>query len=284
MNLDAVMAYEFPPVEHTYTEKDTMLYGLGLSLGRDPQDPEQLKFVYEKGLQALPSMCNVLAHPGFWLREPRLAIDWVRALHGEQRFVVHKPLPPRATVIGDMRVIGVEDKGPNKGALLFYEKVISAKSTGERLCTVQTTGFLRGDGGCGNAGVTLPGLEATPQAQPEATLDWPTGRQSALIYRLSGDLNPLHVEPSVAAQAGFQGPILQGLCTMGVACFGLIKLFCRGEPHRLRGMGVRFRDAIYPGETIRLECWRTDRTIWFRARVAERDSVVLDHGVAEMSC
>ena len=282
MNLEAVMNYRFPAIARTYTQADTMLYGLGLSLGQDPSDAEQLKFVYEKGLRTLPSMCNVLAHPGFWLREPTLGIDWVDALHGEQRFVMHRPLPSQGSIRGVTRVLGVEDKGPDRGALLFYEKIVSDQATSEKLCTVQTTGFLRGDGGCGSAGVTLPALEAVPARGPDATFDWPTTRQAALVYRLSGDLNPLHADPAVAVKAGFERPILQGLCTMGMACFGLIKLFGRGQPDLLRGMAVRFGGAIYPGETLRMEGWRTGSTVHFRAHVVERGGIVLDRGVAEM--
>lgn len=282
MNLEAVMNYRFPAIEHAYTQADTMLYGLGLSLGQDPSDVEQLQFVYEKGLRTLPSMCNVLAHPGFWLREPALGIDWVKALHGEQRFVMHRPLPPQGSVRGAIRVLGVEDKGPDRGALLFYEKVVTDEATAEKLCTVQTTGYLRGDGGCGSAGVRLPALEAVPARGPDATMDWPTTRQAALVYRLSGDLNPLHADPVIAAKAGFERPILQGLCTMGMACFGLIRLFGCGQPDLLRSMAVRFGGAIYPGETLRIEGWRDGGTIRFRAHVVERGGIVLDRGVADI--
>lgn len=284
MNLATVMNYRLPPIEHRYTQTDTMLYGLGLSLGQHPSDVEELRFVYEKELWALPSMCNVLAHPGFWLREPTLEIDWVKALHGEQRFIIHKPLPSQGSVHGVTRVLGVEDKGQNRGALLFYEKTVMDLATSETLCTVQTTGFLRGDGGCGSAGVTLPALETVPMGPAEAVLDLATAPQAALIYRLSGDFNPLHADPAIAAKAGYKGPILHGLCTMGMACFGLIKMFCHGQPHLLRSMGVRFGGIIYPGETLRLEGWQSGRTIHFRARVTERGDMVLDRGVAEVAC
>lgn len=283
MNLDAVMSYE-RTVEHTYTHKDTILYGLGLSLGRDPLDPEQLKFVYEQDLEVLPSMCNVLAHPGSWLREPDLQVDWVNALHGEQRFVVHDSLPAEGTVVGALKVLGVRDKGPDKGALLFFERAIMDKETGRRICTVQSTGFLRGDGGCGNAGEALPALAKKPNAPATGSLDWPTVHQCALIYRLSGDSNPLHVDPAVAVQAGFQRPILHGLCTMGMACLALIRLFAAGNPIHLRGMSVRFSGVFYPGETLRVECWRTSENIRFHARALERDSVVLDYGMAQIHC
>jgi acyl dehydratase len=282
MNLENVLRSKFAPIEHTYTKKDTILYALGLALGHDPLDPDQLKFVYESGLKTLPSMCNVLASPGFWLREPQYDIDWMKSLHGDQRFIVHKPLPTEGTVVGNVRVVGVEDKGANQGTLLFYEKVLYDKATGEKHCTVQTTGFLRGDGGCGSGGKALPELEPVPEQEPDAKLDLPTYPQSALLYRLCADPNPLHVDPVVAAKAGFERPILHGLCTMGVACFGIIKVFCNSDPERLTTMGTRFSNPVYPGETIRVEGWHDDHSARFRAYVVERDIIVLDRGTAEI--
>ena len=283
MNLNKVLGSKFAPVQHTYSKKETILYALGLGIGNDPTDPGQLKYVYEEGLAVLPSMCNVLAYPGLWLSDPKYEVDWVHMLHGDQRFVVHHPLPTQGTVVGQLRVLGVEDKGSDKGALVFSERVLSDRATGERLCTVQTTGFLRADGGCGSGGEKLPALEPVPEREPDASVELPTYPQSALLYRLSADLNPLHVDPSVAAKAGFDRPILHGLCTMGVACFGLIRLFCGGDANRLAMMGMRFSNPVYPGETIRVEGWKSDRNIRFRAYAAERELLVLDWGAAEIS-
>jgi len=283
MNLDAVMSHKPAPIEHTYTQTDTILYALGLSLGLNPVETEQLHYVYENELRTLPSICNVLAHPGFWLQQSTLGIDWVSALHGEQRFVIHKPLASQGSVHGVTRVLGVDDKGRDRGALLFYEKVVTDRATAARLCTVQTTGFLRGDGGCGSGGALLPPLEPVPMQGPDAVLDWPTTAQAALIYRLCGDRNPLHADPAVAARAGFQRPILQGLCTMGMACFCLIDMYCKGHPELLGSMAVRFGGVVYPGETLRIESWRRGRTIQFRARVLERPGTVLDRGLVELN-
>jgi acyl dehydratase len=283
MNLNKVLGSKFAPIQHTYSKKDTILYALGLAIGNDPIDPGQLKYVYEQGLVTLPSMCNVLAHPGLWLGDPMFEVDHKHMLHGDQRFVVHHPLPAEGSVVGKLRVIGVEDKSLEKGTLVFFERVLSDEITGEKLCTVQTTGFLRKDGGCGSAGEKLSELETLPERKPDASLELPTYPQSALLYRLSGDLNPLHADPVVAAKAGFERPVLQGLCTMGVACFGLISLFCGGDPVQLTAMGVRFSKPVYPGETIRVEGWRTGHNIRFRAYAAERKVLVLDRGAAKIS-
>jgi acyl dehydratase len=283
MNLNKVLGSKFAPVQHTYCKKDTILYALGLAIGNDPIDPGQLKYVYEKDLAVLPSLCNVLASPGLWLSDPKFEVDWVHMLHGDQRFIVHSPLPAEGSVSGQLRVIGVEDKGPAKGALVFFEKVLSDQATGKKLCTVQTTGFLRADGGCGSGGEKLPALEPLPEREPDVSLELPTYPQSALLYRLSADMNPLHVDPLIAAKAGFERPVLHGLCTMGVACFGLIRLFCGGDAERLAAMGMRFSNPVYPGETIRVEGWKTDRSIRFRAYAVERKLLVLDRGAAEIS-
>lgn len=282
MKLNKVLSSKFAPVQHRYFKKDTILYALGLAIGNDPVDPDQLKYVYEKDLAVLPSMCNVLATPGLWLSDPKFEANLVHALHGDQRFIIHHPLPAEGTVAGQLRVIGVEDKGPAKGALVFYEKVLSDQTTGKKLCTVQTTGFLRADGGCGSGGGKLPALQPLPEQEPDASVELPTHPHSALLYRLSSDMNPLHADPVIAAKAGFQQPILHGLCTMGVACYGLIRLFCGGDADRLAAMGMRFSNPVYPGETIRVEGWKTDRSIRFRAYAAERNLLVLDRGTAEI--
>ncbi len=283
MNLTRILGSSFAPVQQTYCEKDTMLYALGLGIGNDPTDPGQLKYVYEKNLVALPSMCNVLASPGLWLSDPIFEVDWVRLLHGEQRFVIHSPLPVEGGVTGQFRVIGVEDKGPAKGALLFFEKVLSDQVTGKKLCTVHTTGFLRADGGCGSGGEKLSVLEPVPEREPDRSVELETQPQSALLYRLSADMNPLHADPLVAARAGFERPILHGLCTMGVACYGLIRQLCGGDAKRLAAMGMRFINPVYPGDTVRLDVWNRGGNTRFRAYAVERELLVLDRGSAEIS-
>ena len=278
-----ILNWPFKPVEQTYTERDTILYALGCGLGFDPLDEDQLRFVFEEPeLLALPSMAAVLSPPGFWARHPDAGIDWVRILHGEQAMEIHKPLPAAARVVATAKVTDIVDKGPDKGALLFVERTVRDAESGEDLATLRSTTFARGDGGCGGTTETAPAPHAIPDRAPDLACDLPTAPNSALIYRLSGDPNPLHASPSVARAAGFDRPILHGLCSWGVAGHAILKSCCGYDPARIRSMALRFSAPVYPGETIRTEMWRDGNIVSFRARVAERDAVVLNNGRAEI--
>lgn len=283
IDTDKLLAREFPEVEHRYTQRDTMLYALGVGLGTDPMSAEELRFVYERELRALPTMAAVLAGPGFWVREPDTGIDWVRVLHGEQGLVFHRPLPPEGTVRARTRVTGVVDKGAGKGALIYTERQGVDTATGEPLFTVHHTTFARGDGGFGGPTGPAPAPHALPERAPDEHCDLPTLPQAALIYRLSGDYNPLHADPEVAAAAGYPRPILHGLCTLGVAGHALLRTCCGYDPARLRALQVRFSAPVYPGETLRTELWRDGSVVSFRALVRERDAVVLNNGRAEVA-
>ena len=279
-----ILNWPFEPVEQTYTERDTILYALGCGLGIDPLDEDQLRFVFEEPeLLALPSMAAVLSPPGFWARHPDAGIDWVRILHGEQAMEIHRPLPAAATVAATAKVTDIVDKGPDKGALLFVERTVRDVESGEDLATLRSTTFARGDGGCGGTTETAPVPHPIPDRAPDLACDLPTAPNSALIYRLSGDPNPLHASPSVARAAGFDRPILHGLCSWGVAGHAILKSCCGYDPARIRSMALRFSAPVYPGETIRTEMWRDGNIVSFRARVAERDAVALNNGRAEIA-
>ncbi|MXW90884.1 MAG: 3-alpha,7-alpha,12-alpha-trihydroxy-5-beta-cholest-24-enoyl-CoA hydratase [Rhodospirillaceae bacterium] len=279
-----IMDWPFEPVEQAYTERDTILYALGCGLGFDPLDEAQLRFVFEEPeLLALPSMAAVLSPPGFWARHPDTGIDWVRILHGEQAMEIHRPLPAAARVVATTKVTDIVDKGPGKGALLFAERTVRDADSGENLATLRSTTFARGDGGCGGTTETAPPPHPVPDRAPDLVCDLPTAPNSALIYRLSGDPNPLHASPPVARAAGFDRPILHGLCSWGVAGHAILKSCCDYDPARLRAMALRFSAPVYPGETIRTEMWRDGAIVSFRARVAERDAVVLNNGRAEIA-
>jgi acyl dehydratase len=271
-------------VRHDYKARDTMLYALGLGLGADPLDEKQLRFVYEKELAALPTMAAVLASPGFWMRERKeLGIDFMKLVHGEQAVRLHAPLPASGTVIGHTRVTRLVDKGEGKGAILHVEKEL-ADEAGQALATVESVYFLRGDGGFsreqGPGDEAAPAASAMPESAPEMVLDLPTRPEQALLYRLSGDMNPLHAEPAFAAKAGFPRPILHGLATWGIAGRGLLQAYADHDPARLSSMRARLSAPVFPGETLRLEGWRDGGEIAFRARVVERDVLVLTNGRA----
>lgn len=283
IDYDKLKNWDFGEIEQTYTTKDSILYALGLGLGADPMDERQLRFVYEDGMAALPTMSVVLGYPGFWLKDPETGVDWVKVLHGEQGIIVHKPLPAEGTVVGKTRVTEIIDKGEGRGALILSERDVVDKASGDLLATLTSTTFARGDGGFGGPEGPSPKPHVLPERDADEVCDLPTLPQAALIYRLSGDFNPLHADPKVAVAAGFERPILHGLCTLGVAGHALLKTACGYDPARFKSMALRFSAPVYPGETIRTEVWRDDSVVSFRSSVVERDVVVLNNGRAEVA-
>lgn len=275
---DALMAYQVPEVRQALRRHDTMLYAVSVGLGQDPMDEGQLRFTDERKLVALPSMAVVLGYPGFWLGSPDTGVDAVKLVHGEQGIVLHRPLPVDGALIGRTRITGIIDKGPGKGALLYSERDVLDADTGALIATNTITTFLRGDGGIGGPGAPARPVHPIPERAPDETVTLATRPEQALIYRLNGDLNPLHSDPAVAAKAGFPRPILHGLCTFGVVCHALVKALCGYDPARLKSMDVRFSAPVFPGETIVTEIWRAEGA--FRAKAAERDVVVVNNGRA----
>lgn len=284
-----LLAEPLPVIEQRIGWRDCILYALGLGVGLDPLDEADLAFVDESRLQVQPTMANVMGYPGFWMREPRFGLDWVKTVHGEHALRIHRPLPAEATVRGTSRITGLVDKGAGKGALVYVEREIVDVQRGELLATVRQTVFCRGDGGFGGAGAHPPPAEAAlPSAMPERAADdaitLPTSPQGALVYRLSGDYNPLHSDPATARAAGFPRPILHGLATFGVVGHGLGKRLCAGRPEGLQAMGGRFSSPVYPGESVQLDLWHTGPgRAAFRASVPARGVVVMNNGFVEFT-
>ena len=286
LDYEALKAWVFPEVERTYTPDDAMFYALAVGVGADPLDERQLRFVNDTvpGTPlAFPTMAVVLGWPGSWMSDPATGIDFSMIVHGEETVEWHRPIPAAGTVVSRHKVTHVVDKGAGRGATVTYTKEITDKASGTLLATVTHTTFCRGDGGfsVNGAGDTAPpALARVPERAPDATLDLATLPQQALLYRLCADRNPLHSEPAVARKAGFPAPILHGLGTYGVACHALLAARCDYDPARLKRLSTRFSAPVYPGETIRFEMYDEGNEIAFRARVAARDKVVLDHGRA----
>lgn len=284
MKLDALRAHVFPTRRASYDFKDTILYALSVGAGVDPLDPEQLKLTYENaGLRPLPTLAAVLAHPGAWISNPGFGVDFLKLLHGEQYLEVHRPLEAKAEVEANYRVAAVVDKGAGKGALVYFQKTLHDAASGDALCTVTSTLFLRADGGCGSFGTVPASLAAEPASFGDFSAEWTTPLNSALLYRLNGDLNPIHADPVAAKKAGFERPILHGLCTYGVAGYLLVREACGGDPARLRSLNARFTSPVLPGETIRIEGQRGQGGVHFRALVPERRQVVLGQGWASIA-
>ena len=279
--------WTFPDIVHHYTERDTMLYALGLGFGADPMDRGALRFVYEKNLQAVPTMATVMGSPGIWWRDPKTGADFVKLVHGEQDVRLLRPLASQGTLIARNCVLSLTDKGAGKGALAVVLRSLIDEASGETVAESRNATFLRGDGGFSEvSGISDPGpepLPAVPTRPADLEASYATRPEAALIYRLSGDVNPLHADPDVAAKAGFEHPILHGLCTYGMGARAVIEKVLDFEAARLTRFAVRFTSPVWPGETVRYELWReSDTLLRLRASVDARQAVVLNNGVVEI--
>ncbi len=286
LDIEKIRNMQIGTVEQRYGKRETILYALGLGYGADPLDAAELPFVFEgtgDGLRCVPAYVNVLCDPGFWAQDPQYGIDWVRLLHAEQEFTMHRPMPACGMLRGEHRIAGIEDKGLSRGALLHQEKELFDAASGEKIATVRATLFLRGNGGEGGYGTAPAAAEPVPERAPDRVVDISTLPRQALLYRLSGDWNPLHADPAIARRAGFDKPILHGLCTKGIACRAVLAAYCGNDPARLRGMFVRFSKPVMPGETIRFAFFEEPGRLRFRAIAVERGAVVLDRCTATLN-
>ncbi len=286
MDYQTIKNWPFHEIEHTYSMDDTMHYALAIGMGHDPMDERALRYVTEYELRSMPTVAVILGYPGFWMAEPQSGINPALILHGEQGLTMHRPLPVSGTVFSRHNITHVIDKGAGKGALVIYDKQLFDKSSGELLATINHTTFCRGEGGFsaqdGVSDPPPPPPKPMPTTAPELICDLPTLPQQALLYRLLADRNPLHALPSAARDGGFKRPILHGLATYGVVAHALLKTLCDYDEQRFKRLFVRFTAPVYPGETIRTEIWSNENPIRFRARVLERDVVVINFGEFEM--
>jgi len=277
-----LMSWPIAPVTRTYAAKDVILYALGIGTGAD-MDARDLKYIYEgDGFVALPTLALVLGQGKFWMTEPELGVDWKRILHGEQMLTLHGPIPTAGSVTAIETIEHVFDKGVGKGAVCYVRRDLT-DAAGGLLATSRSCLFLRGDGGFGGVVGSGPRLDPVPDDRaPDLVVDLPTRPDLAAIYRLSGDINPLHIDPQAAVAVGFERPILHGLAVYGRVGLGIIQAFCDNDPGRLRRFDVRFAGPLYPGETVRLECWKREAgRISFRATALERGVLVLNNGQVE---
>ena len=268
-----------------YSMRDTILYALGVGAGIDAVTPAQLSYVYEDGLQALPTMAVVLASPGFWLKEPQFKVDWQKVLHGEQSLEIHHPLPVEGDIQSVLTIDTILDKGRERGAVLYSSRQLYDAATGAHYATLRQSSFLRGDGGTGGSTEPSPKPHAVSADRPaDVIVTLATRPEQALIYRLCGDYNPLHADPAIAARAGFDRPILHGLATFGIVGRALLNAICDDVGVRMKRIDARFSSVVYPGESIRTEIWKdSDKQASFRAAVVERDTIVVNNGYAEIS-
>jgi acyl dehydratase len=264
------------PFSARYTDRETMLYALGVGMGADPMNEKELPFVYENGLKALPTMATVIAWGAGGL-VGKMGINYLMVVHGEQKVEIHKPLPADADIEAATRVLGVFDKGAGKGAVIYTETVIT-EAGGAKLATLVSSTFARGDGGFGGPSEGAPEPHAVPNRPHDSACALATRPDQALIYRLSGDRNPLHSDPNIAKMAGFPRPILHGLCSYGVACRAVLQTYADYDPARIKHFDVRFSAPVFPGETIETRMWKDGDVISFECVVLERGVTVIKNG------
>jgi acyl dehydratase len=279
-----LMSMKFEPTTARYSRKDTMLYALGLGVGvLEPIDANELKYVYEKQLVALPTLAVTIAAGAMRLADPDSGINYRLLLHAEQSLRVHKPLPVEGTVRSETTIDEIYDKGAAKGAIMYMTRKLFDAASGDLLITMGTVSFLRGDGGFGGKSEGAPKPRSVPSDRPpDLIAKLPVALNQALIYRLAGDYNPLHIDPEVARSAGFDRPILHGLAAYGMGGRALIKVLCEDDPARLRRLDVRFTSPVYPGEPLHVEIWKLDPgDAAFRLVATERKVVVEDFGRVE---
>lgn len=288
----ALLLRELPTVRRRYEPRDTILYALGIGAahGADAWDERHLRFVYEARLQALPTMCAMLGDPGFWMRDADTGLDWARLVHAEEDMQWPGVLPPHGDVTAHNRVVSVEDRGAGRGALFAVERELRDSASGQTLARSRTTVLARGNGGFGPADAPLqrfgdaapPPLPPLPARAADRVLHRATATNLPLLYRLSADPNPLHVDPAAARRAGFERPIMHGMCTVGLLGLLLVQEFCDFDVARLAALRARFTSPLYPGETLQVEFWHDTDTVRFRATGVERGAVVLDLGQARL--
>lgn len=278
LNLDRLRDFAIPAAEDMCDPRSAILYALGVGAGLAPIDEQHLLF--ERDLAVLPTMALVLGTPGFWPMAAELGWDWPNILHGEQSLRLLRPLELGQLVHGRIEIGDVADKGPGKPALVRAKRTLMTP-TDLVIAEMEEVWVLRGAGGFGGVR-DLPGQMATamPDEPAHAQLDLPTAINQALLYRLTGDRNPLHVDAGTAASAGFDRPILHGLATMGLVSRALVHSCCGGNPALLTAISARFTAPVWPGETVRTEIWRDGADVLFRASVPERGIVVMGGGRA----
>jgi acyl dehydratase len=277
IDIGKAVGAELPAESFSWTDSDVILYNLGVGAGAPPTDALELKYAYEGDLQAVPTYGTI---PPFGMMMSMAAVDGLdidlsQILHGEQELIVHGPIPTSGDVSQSGRVVDVFDKG--KGALAVMEIVSVLDKTGEPLFTNRSSIYIRGEGGFG--GDSGPAREnETPDRKPDHVVESITLPQQALLYRIaSGDKNPLHVDPGFAQFAGFERPILHGLCTYGIVAKAVVDNVLDGEPERLASYKARFSGHVFPGETLVTKVWEEGQLLIVIAETQERGTTVLSN-------
>ena len=260
LNYDDLMATSVVDLPFSYDDRESMLYAISIGMGRDPVNADELPYVFEQGepLRTVPSMASVLVPD---MSPPDLGWDFSQVLHIEQRLELYRPLPVAADLLINKKIAAAYDHGPKHGALVLFEAEARLAKDDTALFTIGNTIMARADGGFGGPRGKGPPPHRPPRRDPDLSCDLDTRSDQALLYRLNGDRNPLHADPSLARRVGYPVPILHGLCTYGVACHAILKTIC-----------------AYDYTLITTDMWQDGNTVSFQCSVRERDTVVLKNG------
>ncbi|WP_033296037.1 MaoC/PaaZ C-terminal domain-containing protein [Amycolatopsis jejuensis] len=267
-------------VRFAWTPSDVLLYHLAVGAGADPLN--DLRYTYERDLRVLPTFAAVAINLRTFeppsVKFPGVDIDLAKVLHGKHEIELHRPIPVEGKAVAHTRIADVYDKG--KAAVLVQETEVADES-GAPLWTARATIFARGEGGFGGERGPSDRIE-WPAREPDAVLELPTLPQQALLYRLCGDRNPLHIDPDFAKAAGFERPILHGLCTYGMVARTVVDAFLDGDPGRVSAFGTKFAGVVFPGERLRVRVWREGGRLLVTTTAADRgDAPVLSDTVLE---
>ena len=252
-----------------WSREDCILYGLAVGAGATAQE---LKYVYESRLVPLPTFSSVIAREA-GLKASDLSVDYSKVVHKSQTTRFHRPLTCCGVSDVSSRVLRIEDQGTAKGAEIRIETLLSNPSDGQLTATIETVLQARGDGSSPTQAPKPPRI-LMPDRDPDLTVHMQVARHSALLYRLCGDKNPIHVDPLTAALAGFSGPLLHGLCVYGMACLALVRACCTLDESRLASLHVNFTAPVFPGDELELHIWLAENNVAFQVSAPARQSLV----------
>lgn len=282
LDIDKVLNYKFKPIDFSWDDDKVILYHLGLGAGADWLNPDELRYTYEKNLQVLPSygvlpsfdaMLNIVAS------DVMADVNKHKIVHGEHELIIRQALPAKASVVTDSRVEGVYGKG--SGVLVVIESDTRLKDSGDLLLTNRWSLFLRGEEADTTADAPDTSL-SYPDREPDFVHETLIIPQLSQIYRLSGDKIPFHVDPEVAKLAGFETPIMHGLCTYGVICKAVVDSCADGDASRLESFRGRFANPAFCDDTIVTKIWQEGSRCFIQAESKESGHVLFTASEAKI--
>ena len=276
LTYNSLMALSATDLPCNYDDRDTLLYALGVGFGSDPLHHKELQYVVETmGQHTVPTMAAAMPNLDFM---QNCGWNYRQVLHREQKLEMYRPLPMAAELLLSSRVSSVFDRGPDRGAVLTITTDARLRRDDTAMFTVESTLIARADGGFGGPAGKLAVPHELPDREPDLTCDINIRPDQALLYRLFGDRNPLHADPAAARGAGFDAPILHGLCTYGIACRAVLKTICDYDFTLITGFQARFSAPVYPGDVLTTDMWQDRNVISFRCYVKGNEPVVLNNG------